>query len=487
MVWGRIIRYAGDRATAGWKADAQWCFEPVRQSGLDIAAYPKLLPPSWVSTRSRLFPSSMSPGSTPFFKEIAMDIIYSNVAGLDLHLKSVVTDLRLVQPTRTVLEEIRTFGTMTRDLLELADWMAAHGVTHVAMEATGVLWKPVWNILEARGFKLLLVNPHDLKKVPGRKSDVKDCQWIAQLLQCGLLRNSFVPPRPQRELRDLTRHRAQLSDEHTRVANRIHKTLEDANIKLGSVASDLLGKSGRAMLRALVAGERDSRRIAELAEGNLRKKIPELTLALQGHFTDHHRFMVERLLDHLDYLEKQIDKFSERIEECLRPMLPDAKLERLDEIVGVNRRTIENVIAEIGVNMDQFPTEQNLSSWGGLSPGNEESAGKRIRSRTKKGNRWLRRALCESAWAARGSKRSYFASQYRRLAGRRGKKRAILAVAHSILVIFYHMLKDDNREYKDLGPDYFDRLAPERLKRSLVKRLQKLGYQVTLAPNETAA
>jgi transposase len=301
-----------------------------------------------------------------------------------------------------------------------------------------------------------------------------------------MLRNSFVAPRPQRELRDLTRHRAQLTDEHTRVANRIHKVLEDANIKAGAVVSDLLGKSGRAMLKALVAGERDPRRLAELAEGNLRKKIPQLTLALQGHFTDHHRFMVEGHLDHLEYLEKQIDKFDARVEACLRPLCSDEKVARLDGIMGVNRRTIENVIAEIGVNMDQFPTAQNLVSWGGLSPGNEESAGKRIRNRTKKGNRWLRRTLCESAWAASRSKRSYLGSQYKRLVGRRGKKRAILAVAHSILVIFYHMLKT-GRDYQDLGPDYFDHLNPERKKRYLVKQFHKLGFNVTLTPREETA
>jgi transposase len=374
---------------------------------------------------------------------------------------------------------------MTRDILELSDWLASLGVTHVAMESTGVLWKPIWNILEGR-FTLLLVNPRDVKQVPGRKSDVRDCQWLAQLLHCGLLRSSFVPPRPLRELRDLTRHRAQLTDEHTRVANRVHKTLEDANIKLGAVAADVLGKSGRAMLRALLRGEKNPERLAELAEGRLRGKIPALKQALQGHFTEHHRFLIESLLGHLEYLEQQIDHFSSRIEEALRPFVPEKQFERLDAIPGVNRRTIENVVAEIGSNMGQFPDAEHLSSWAGICPSNDESAGKRKRNRTTKGNRWLRRGLAEAAWAASRTKGSYLGAQYRRLAGRRGKKRALIAVAHSLLVIFYHMLKEPV-EYEDLGADYFDQQNPERLRRYLVKRLEGLGYVVNLSPQEGAA
>jgi transposase len=347
------------------------------------------------------------------------------------------------------------------------------------------LWKPIWNLLEGR-FTLLLVNPRDLKQVPGRKSDVRDCQWIAQLLHCGLLRGSFVPPPPLRELRDLTRHRAQLTAEHTRVANRIHKTLEDANLKLGSVATDVLGKSGRAMLRALLQGERDPAKLAELAEGRLRGKIPALTQALQGRFTEHHRFLIDSLLGHLAYLEGQIDGFSARIEGCLRPVLSDEQFERLDAVPGVNRRTIEAVVAEIGTDMGQYPDEDHLSSWAGVCPGNEESAGKRKRSRTTHGNRWLRRALAEAAWAASRTKGSYLGAQYRRLAGRRGKKRALMAVAHSLLVIFYHLLKGPVA-YRDLGADYFARLHPERLRRCLVKRLEALGYEVSLRPREDAA
>jgi transposase len=365
----------------------------------------------------------------------------------------------------------------------MADYLESLGVTHVAMEATGVLWKPVWNILEGR-FTLLLVNPHHLKRVPGRKSDVSDSQWIAQLLQCGLLRGSFVPPRPLRELRDLTRHRAQLASEHTRVANRIHKVLEDANVKLGAVASDVLGKSGRAMLRALLDGERDPSRLAELALGTLRKKIPELRLAMEGHFTEHHAFMLRRLLSHLNYVEEQIERFTRRITPRVAELLAPEDQERLDAIPGVNRTTIENVLAEIGPDMSVFPDEHHLCSWTGLCPGNEESAGKRKRSRTRKGNRWLRRALSEAAWAASHAKDSYLAAQYRRLAGRRGKKRALLAVGHTILAVIYHLLKNKELQYHDLGADFFDRVQPERLRRYLVKRLQQLGYDVALSPKE---
>ena len=411
-----------------------------------------------------------------------MDTIYSRVAGLDVHLKSIKAAVRCREETGKLIREVRSFGTVTRDLQAMADYLQSLGVTHVAMEATGVLWKPVWNILEGR-FTLLLVNPRHIKKLPGRKSDVTDAEWIAELLQCGLLRGSFVPPRAVRELRDLTRHRAQLVAERTRITNRIHKLLEDCNIKLGAVASDVLGKSGRAMLRALLQGQQDAEQLAELARGVLRKKLPELRLALQGHCTEHHRFLLERLLSHVNYVEEQLRRFSTQIAMRLRPLLPADDHQRLDGIVGVNRITIENVIAEIGPDMTVFPDEHHLCSWTGICPGNEESAGRRLRSRTRKGNRWLRRALAEAAWAAAHTKDSYLAAQYRRLAPRRGKKRALLAVAHSILVIIYHVLKY-HVNYRDLGPDYFDRLEPERLRRYLVRRLQHLGYDVTLTPTQ---
>lgn len=414
-----------------------------------------------------------------------MDTIYENVAGLDVHQKTVVTCVRKRQPQGGLSEQVRTFGTMTGDLLQLSDWLLKEGVTHVAMESTGVLWKPVWNILDGH-FQLLLVNPTELKRVPGRKSDVTDSQWIAHLLHCGLLRSSFVPPRAQRELRDLTRQRTQLTREQTRIINRIHKTLEDANLKLGAVASDIMGKSGRAMLNALVAGERDPMKLADLARGRLRGRIPELSQALNGQLTDHHVFMLRSLLGHLDFLDEEILAFSQRIEECLRPFLNAAQIERLDGIPGINLRTIENIVAEIGTDMSRFPDEHHLSSWAGMCPGNEESAGKRIRRRTTKGNTWLRSALSEAAWAAGRTKNTYLGALYRRLAPRRGKKRALIAIGHTLLVIIYHILKTDV-SYKELGADFFDQLKPEQYRRYLVKRLENLGFDVELTPKDAAA
>jgi transposase len=415
-----------------------------------------------------------------------MQTLHQRVAGLDVHKDSIVACVRVTDSRGRVGETIRTFCTMTEDLLALSDWMRESEVTQVAMESTGVLWKPVWNILEGGEWKLLLVNARELKQVPGRKSDVRDSQWIAHLLACGLLRSSYVPARGQRELRDLTRHRAQLAAECTRCVNRIHKVLQDANIKLSSVATDVLGVSGRDMLSALVAGETKPEALAELARGKLRGKIPDLKRALQGHITPHHQFMLEQLLDHLDHLEQQLGQFHQRIEEALRPFVDEATFDRLDAIPGVNRETIENVVAEIGVDMQQFPTAGHLASWAGICPGNEESAGKRKRSRTTKGDVWLRRALCQAAWAAARKKDSYLQAQYRRLAGRRGKKRAAMAVGHSLLVVIYALLKDPDLQYHDLGGNYFDTLDPERLRRHLVKRLESLGYEITLAPRTAA-
>ncbi len=411
-----------------------------------------------------------------------MENIFACCAGLDVHKQSVEACVRRIQPNGRVHQETRHWGTMTPDLRAMADWLAAEGVTNVAMESTGVFWKPIFNILESR-FTVLLVNARHLKQVPGRKSDVRDCQWIAQLLQCGLLKGSFIPPLAQRELRDLTRHHTQLVEEKTRTINRIQKVLEDANIKLASVASDVMGVSGRSMIQRLIEGETDPHKLADLAQRQLRGKIPELEKALEGKLTDHHRFLLQMLWKELAHQEELIAELDAKIEEQTRPFA--AEIERLDAIPGVDRRVAEVLLAEVGPDMKPFPSDQHLSSWAGMCPGNEESAGKRRRRRITPGNRWLKRTLVQAAWAASHTKNSYLASQYRRVAGHRGRKRALIAVGHSILVIYYHMIKAGT-SYADLGGDFFDRLEPERLTRYYVKRLERLGHKVTLETSVAA-
>jgi transposase len=412
-----------------------------------------------------------------------MDILYRCCAGLDVHKKTVVACVRRIDVAGQARQEIRTFGTMTGDLLALSDWLAEQGVEQVAMESTGVYWKPVFNILEGR-FAVMLVNAQHIKQVPGRKTDVKDCAWIAQLLQHGLLRASFVPPPPIRELRDLTRQRSQLVAEKATAANRVQKVLEDANIKLASVATDVLGVSGRDMLEAIIAGEDDAEKLADKARKRLRHKIPALQTALRGRVTEHHRFQLRLLLDHVTHLEELIGRLGARIEEVTAPFAE--AVERLTTIPGVEQRAAETVIAEIGPNMEQFPTADHLASWAGMCPGNNESAGKRKSGRTTKGSRWLRQMLTQAAWAASHTKDTYLAAQYRRLAARRGKKRALVALGHTLLVIMYHLLKN-RTTYQELGGDFLERLEPDRLTRQLVKRLEKLGHNVILQPKEDAA
>jgi transposase len=407
-----------------------------------------------------------------------MDTLYACCAGLDVHKATVVACVRAATAGGKVRREVRTFGTMTDDLLALADWLAGAGVTHVAMESTGVYWKPVFHLLEGR-FEVLLVNAQHIKQAPGRKTDVRDCEWIAQLLQHGLLRASFVPPAPIRELRDLTRQRVQLVQERAAVANRIQKVLEDANVKLASVASDVLGESGRAMLRALIGGEADPGRLADLARKRLREKIPELRRALHGRVTDHHRFLLRLHLDHLQYLEALIARLVERIGAALAPFADAAR--RLATIPGVSGRTAEVLVAEVGADMNQFPTSRHLASWAGMCPGNDQSAGKRRSGRTTRGSRWLRAALVQAAWAASRSKGTYLSAQFKRVSARRGAKRAAMAVGHTLLVIAYHVLKRGS-SYAELGADYLDRLEPERLTKRLVRRLEQLGHKVTLEP-----
>jgi transposase len=411
-----------------------------------------------------------------------MEPIHRCCAGLDVHKQTVVACVRRLDPCGHAHHEVRTFGTMTCHLLALADWLAGEGVSHVAMESTGVYWKPIFHLLEGR-FELLLVNAQHIKQVPGRKTDVKDCEWIAQLLQHGLLRPSFLPPAPIRELRDLTRQRTQLVQELATVANRIHKVLEDANIKLASVATDVLGTSGRDMLEALIAGCTDPEKLADLARRRLRAKIPELRQAFQGRVTDHHRFLLRMHLDHVAHLEALIGRLSARIDEVLAPFAEAA--DRLRTIPGISERAAETVLAEIGTDMGQFPSDGHLASWAGMCPGNDESAGKRRSGRTTKGNRWLKRILVQAAWAASHTKGTYLAAQYRRLARRRGAKRALVAVGHTLLVIIYHLLKRGTT-YHELGPDFLDRLEPERLTRQLVRRLESLGHKVSLEPAPAA-
>jgi transposase len=406
-----------------------------------------------------------------------MDILLACCAGLDVHKDSVQVCVREWKGSR-VVQQTRQWGTTTRELVAMAEWLKGEGATHVAMESTGVYWKPIFNVLE-NDFEVLLVNARAIKHVPGRKTDVADSQWIAQLLQHGLLKGSFIPPRWQRELRDLTRQRTQLREECSRISNRIQKVLEDGNVKLGSVASNVVGVSGRLMLEAIVAGQDEPAQLADLAQGQLRSKIPELEQALYGKLSGHHRWMLALLLDQLKTTEQFIARLDERIAELTRPQQP--VVEKLDAIPGVDRRVAEVLMAEIGPDVTPFPTDAHLASWAGMCPGNNESAGKKRSGKTTKGSRWLRQALVQAAWAASHKKDSYFFAHARSLMRRRGRKRGLFAVAHSLLTVIYHMLHRGT-EYQDLGLDFLDRLREKHLVQFHVKRLQQLGLSVTIAP-----
>jgi transposase len=408
-----------------------------------------------------------------------MDIVYPRCCGLDIHKKTVVACVIVPGEEGQPRKAVRTFGTMTADLLDLSDWLVTQGVTHAAMESTGPYWKPVWNILEG-SITLLLANAHHIKAVPGRKTDVKDAEWIAELLRHGLIQGSFVPDRDGRELRELTRYRTTLVQERTAVVNRLQKTREGANIKLASVASDILGKSGREMLDALVAGETDAAALAQLAKGRMQQKRAALEQALTGRVVAHQRFLVAQQLAHIDFLDEAIERISTEIEERLRPA-ERAAIERLDTIPGVGRRTAAVLIAEIGADVTRFPTARHLASWAGMCPGNRESAGKRLSGKTRKGSKWLRTALVEAAHAAGRSKTTYLGAQYRRLLPRRGKKKAAVAVGHSILVIAYYLLTRETT-YTDLGPQYFDERERTAVEKRLVRRLEALGNKVTVEP-----
>lgn len=414
-----------------------------------------------------------------------MQIILERCAALDVHKKSITACVRTPDGANGRCEQIRTFPAFHDGLLGLRAWLAARGVTHVAMESTSSYWLPVWRVLEDDDvFELLLVNARHVKHLPGRKTDVADAAWLCQLAECGLLRASFVPPPQIRRLRTATRYRKQLVRQRTTEVQRVEKLLEDAIVKIGAVASATLTKSGRAMIEALIAGERDPDTLSQLAKGRLRPKIPQLVRALDGRFESHHAVHLRQLLDHIDWLETAITTFDDRIAELCRPWAE--LLERLQTIPGVGQRTAEVIVAETGADMSAFPTAGHLASWVGLCPGHNESGGKRRSGKTRNGNAWLAEALTEAAWSAARTKDTYLAARFRRVAGPRPdgkrKKKAAVAVAHKILIAAYHVTAT-GQPYQDLGGDYYTRREdPDRRKDRLIRQLQQLGYQVDLTP-----
>lgn len=406
-----------------------------------------------------------------------MEVVHPRCCGLDVHKETVVACV-MVSQGRSVQKTVRTFKTHTSELQALADWLGEEQITHVALESTGVYWKPIYNVLEGQ-VELLLVNAQHIKAVPGRKTDVKDAEWLADLLRHGLVRGSFVPDREQREVRDLTRYRATLIQDRARQVNRLHKVLQDANIKLSNVISDITGVSARQMLEAMLDGQRDVAVLAQMARGKMREKQVQLQEALTGRFTGHHAFLVSELLAHIDYLDAAVERLNAQIEERLRPF--EADIQRLDTIPGINRVTAQVLLAEIGRDWSRFPTDKHLASWVALCPGHDQSAGRRRSGKTRDGNRWLRQALVEAAQGARHTKHSYFKAQYARIARRRGSNKAIFAIAHSILVVAYHM-HTKQTTYQDLGENYYDERQRQAVQRNLVKRLEGLGFQVQLSP-----
>jgi transposase len=408
-----------------------------------------------------------------------MQVVHERCCGLDVHKRTVVACVLITQPDGAVQREVRTFKTMTTDLLALSDWLSGLGVTHVALESTGVFWRPVFNVLEDDQRTLLLVNPQHMRAVPGRKTDVRDSEWLADLLRHGLLRASFIPPAPIRAVRELTRYRKTLVQDRADEVNRLHKTLEGANLKLAAVASDLLGVSSRAMLAALLGGERDPNQLADLARGALRAKLPALREALAGRVQPHHLVLIGQLLAHIEFLEQAIAQVQAEIEQCLPPF--EEALVLLQTIPGIKAVAGAALLAEIGTDMSRWPSAGHLVSWAGLCPSNKQSAGKRLKGPVNRGNVWLRGIMGEVAWAAVKKQETYFAAQFHRVARRRGRNKAVIAVAHSLLVVIYHVLRT-GRPYTELGVDYFDRLDAGRIERHHVHRLEQLGYTVTLTP-----
>lgn len=453
-----------------------------------------------------------------------MDVLLERVAGIDVHKKTVVICCRIVQADGSLTKELRTFGTMTGELLAVSDWLTQQGITHVALESTGEFWKPVYNLLEAN-FTVLVVNPQHMKNVPGRKTDCKDAEWIAELLCHGLLRASFIPPLPQRDLRDLTRQRMNLVRERATVVNRLQKVLEWANLKLAAVATDILGVSARAMLEAIVDGQSDVSELAAMARGRMRSKRAELEQALEGRVRDHHRFLIARHLLHIDFLDEQIADFDEHIVTAIHaqsldtngisimsesaperheqdgvaqpsseadvlgeraPLTWDEAVSIWDDIPGIGRRVAEQLVAEVGTDMQRFPSASHLASWAKLSPGNHESAGKRSSSRIGHGNQWLRSTLIQAAHAAVKVRGSYLSAFYRRLVARRGVKKAIVAVARKLLTIAYTLLCKRER-YEEPGVTYLDERRKDRLLNQMRSRIERLGYSVILEPRASAA
>ena len=405
-----------------------------------------------------------------------MEVVFSRCSGLDVHKTSVMANVRIGHEDGRMEVVKETFGTTTNELSRLSEWLSRHGVTHVAMESTGVYWKPVYNILHEQ-FDVWIVNARHLAQVPGRKTDDSDAAWIAKLMSYGLLERSFIPPEEQR---DLTRYRTRLLAEKSSAANRLHKVLEDANIKLTSVATDIQGVSARLMLDALIADEQSPEEMAQLAQRRMRSKIPQLVEALTGRVRPHHRFLLQEILLHLDSLNQRIETLNQQI---VKLTLPHAKLiERLVKVTGIGVRTAEIILAEIGPSVENWSSAAKLASWACICPGNHESAGKRKSGKRRKGQRWLVTALVEAAWAASRSKDTYLASQFHRLRVRRGAKRAAVAVAHSILTIVYHLLKDPTTSFQDLGGDYFLKHNKEQEQRRALKTLRSIGYDIVLTP-----
>jgi transposase len=415
-----------------------------------------------------------------------MEIVFDRCAGIDVHKRTVVA-CRLTRDDTGVREaQTQTFGTTTNELLRLADWLTEGGCTHVAMESTGVFWKPVFNLLEG-AFEVWLLNAAHIKAVPGRKTDVKDAQWIADLLAHGLVRPSFIPPRAQRELRDLTRYRTTFVRERVNLVNRVHKALESANLKLASVATDIMGVSGRAILAALLAGETDPAILAELAKGPLRKKRLQLEQALRGHLQPHQSFVLTELLAQIDSLDESIARFAEQIRAtCATEAEEGQVVALLDSIPGLSEASAQVVVGEIGTDMARFPSAAALAAWAGLAPGHNESAGRQRSGRTRKGNTWLRTLLVQAAQAAAHTKHTALAARYRRIAARRGHKKAIVALAHALLVIIYHVIAR-RQPYHELGEDYFQRLDPQARARRLVHQLGRLGFEVHLLAQHISA